>query len=304
MNVPDDLIAIINTGDDENFYGLHVSPDIDTVTYVLSGQDNEQTGWGVKDETYNALGMLKKLGDPSWFSLGDKDLGTHLYRTKRMLQGASLTEITAEITRALDIPVRLLPMTDSKVRTMIEIYDSRIDDYYEPHSEAKGTSTISFQEYFVKLHHEPPVKNVSYQGANEATVIIDIIDSLEKAERILIAPSNPILSIGPILALEPIRSILEERRQQVVAVSPLIAGKALKGPLAEMMRSLYGDSSVVTLAKIYKDVVGTLIIDPLDGDCQSEIEGLGMACEVRNILMSDRQSERKLGEESLAVNFG
>jgi len=269
---PRDLIAVINTADDTVLHGLHISPDIDTVTYSLAGVDNPETGWGLSEETWKVMESLDFLGGITWFQLGDKDLGTHLYRTSRLAEGSSLTAVTSEIASRFKIETRLLPITDDRVSTFVTLADNGEE--------------ISFQEYFVKFRHSVAISDIRFDGAENSRPGSDVIESILNAEKIMIAPSNPLVSIGPILAVSEILSAVQSRRESTVAISPIVGGLALKGPADRMMRELGHESSVVGIAHLYKDLAATLVIDNADVEHQEAIEALGMRCVVTDTVMS------------------
>ena len=268
---PEDLIAVINTADDAVLHGLHISPDIDTVTYSLAGIDNPETGWGLIDETWNVMGSLAFLGGNTWFQLGDKDLGTHLYRTSRLTEGVSLTTVTSEVASRLGIEVTLLPMTDDRVSTFVTLADSGEE--------------VSFQEYFVKSKHSVAISDLRFDGAEVSRPGPDVVESILSAEKVVIAPSNPLVSIGPVMAVSEIFSAVQSRRESTVAISPIVGDLALKGPADRMMRELGHESSVVGVAHLYKDFVGTLVIDNADRAHQKTIEALGIRCVVTDTVM-------------------
>ena len=268
---PEDLIAVINTADDAVLHGLHISPDIDTVTYSLAGIDNPETGWGLVGETWNVMESLDFLGGNTWFQLGDKDLGTHLYRTSRLTEGASLTTITSEVSSRLGIKVKLLPMTDDRVSTFVTL--------------ASSGEEVSFQEYFVKAKHSVAISDVRFDGAEVSHPGPDVVESILGAEKIVIAPSNPLVSIGPVMAVSEIFSAVQSRQESTVAISPIVGGLALKGPADRMMRELGHEPSVVGVAHLYKDFVGTLVIDNADEAHQKTIEALGIRCVVTDTVM-------------------
>ena len=203
---PSSIIAVVNTGDDMVLHGLHISPDIDTVTYTLAGLDNKETGWGVTGETWTVMEELGALGGADWFRLGDRDLATHLYRTQRLSEGAALSEVTREIATRRAIGVRLIPMSDDPVRTRLTV---RASD--------SGTVELDFQEYFVRRHHDVEVSAIRFAGAQSATAAPGVLDAIETAARIIVCPSNPLISIGPILSITPIREAIEKRRADVIA---------------------------------------------------------------------------------------
>lgn len=276
-----EVVVIVNTGDDTVMHGLHISPDIDTVTYTLANAIDPQRGWGLADETWAAMGGLARYASvippgssagQNWFNLGDRDLATHLYRTARLAEGATLAEVTDEIARAWNLPVRLLPMSNDPVRTMVTRSDS-----VEPRE-------ISFQEYFVKFRHDVPVASIRFDGAKTATPLG--LDELESADAIFVAPSNPLVSIAPLRALPGVDDLLRRRRDKVVAVSPIVAGSALKGPADRMMRELGHEPSVVGVARLYAPIASVLVIDEQDVALRSAVEAEGMGCIVTNTIMS------------------
>ncbi len=276
---PSALVAIVNTGDDAVLHGLHVSPDLDTVTYTLANMANELTGWGVRDETWTVMEALDRLGGETWFRLGDRDLATHLYRTGRLRQGARLSQVTKELTARLSVPACLLPMSDDPVRTCLTLAD--------------GTE-IEFQDYFVRRRHQVAVRAVRFAGAAEARPAPGVLEALREAERIIVCPSNPIVSIGPILALRALRQVLVERRAHVVAVSPIVAGAALKGPADRLLAELGHEPSVVGVARLYREIASTLVIDHADAARAGDVEAAGLRCVVTDTIMADRIRTRAL----------
>ncbi|MBM3637919.1 MAG: 2-phospho-L-lactate transferase [Actinobacteria bacterium] len=295
---PQRVVAVVNTGDDTELHGLSISPDIDTVIYTLAEAIDPERGWGLRDETWRAMASLERFthvrptssrAAPTWFNLGDQDLATHFYRTARLQEGATLTELTDEIRRSFDVSVRVVPMTNDKVRTLVNI--AQCD------SPVSG-KTISFQEYFVAHRHSIPVASVTFEGAQ--TAVFNSAAGLHDAERIIIAPSNPIVSIGPLRALSGVDDLLRARRDDVVAVSPIVAGAALKGPADRMLRELGMEPSVVGVARLYADVCGTLVIDTQDAHLASLVEAEGMRCVVTNTIMSDPGVARDLATLTLA----
>ncbi len=291
---PGDVTAIVNTGDDTILHGLSISPDLDTVTYTLAGAIDPQRGWGLVDETWRALGALRRYeatrppgsqAGATWFGLGDQDLATHLYRTGRLAEGATLTEVTAEIAHAWGLSLRLLPMTDGDAPTTIETTTGRL---------------LSFQEYFVGARHSVAVGAVHLGGGGTAPSAA-VLDALRRAEVIVIAPSNPLVSIGPIRALEGVDEILRERRDRVVAVSPIVAGAALKGPADRMLGELGHEPSVVGIARIYAPVCGTLVIDDADAPLAPAVEREGMRCVVTGTVMTTAHVAAELARTTLAA---
>ena len=224
---PSSITAVVNTGDDTILHGLHISPDLDTVTYTLAGMDNRQAGWGVAGESWTVMEELTRLGGESWFRLGDRDLATHLFRTERLRTGATLSEVTTEIAARRHVDVHLLPVTNDPVRTMLTLAEAT--DLGPPGTE------VGFQDYFVRLHHEVAVRTVRFGGAESARPAPGVLEALTRAEQIVVCPSNPIVSIGPLLAIPGVLAALTPRRDDIVAVSPIIAGAALKGPADRLM---------------------------------------------------------------------
>jgi len=283
----EEITAVINTGDDAIMHGLYICPDIDTVTYTLAGVNNVETGWGLQGETWVAMESLKKLGGETWFNLGDKDLATHLYRTARLSEGVGLKEITKEIASAMGISVNLLPMTEDRVETMVTLLESGDE--------------ISFQEYFVKHRHEVPISSVRFNGSQQAQATHGVIAAIREAEVVIIAPSNPLVSIAPIFSISEISNALKERKEDVVAVSPIVAGSALKGPADRLLNELGYEASVEGVAKYYQDWINTLIIDKADFDSVENIESLGINCVSTETVMSDPQIAASLGSTLLGL---
>lgn len=265
------LVAIVNVGDDMRLHGLHISPDLDTITYTLANAVSSERGWGLEGETWQAMEMVGRYGGADWFGLGDRDLGTHLYRTQRLNEGADLATVTAEIVRAWGINFTVLPVTNDSLRTQVTTLIE---------------GEITFQEYFVRLHHEVEVSAVRFEGAESCRPAPGVLEALLVAERIVVAPSNPVVSIDPVLAVPGVREILRERRADIVAISPIIGGKALKGPADRLLRELGRESSVVGVARWYQDLVGSLVIDTVDAELASEIARLGIRPIITDSIMS------------------
>ena len=278
---PRDVVAVVNTGDDLSLHGLHISPDIDTVVYTLAGLHNRATGWGVATESWTVMGELEALGGETWFRLGDRDLATHLYRTQRLGEGAALHEVTAEIARARGIGVRLLPMSDDPVRTRLVLAEDAGD--------LTRDTEVPFQTYFVRLHHAAAVRAVRFDGATAARPAPGMLAAIEEADTIVVCPSNPVVSIGPILAVAGVQEALAARRKQIVAVSPIVAGAALKGPADRLLAELGHESSVVGVARLYAEWVGTLVIDEQDADAADAIESEGVRAIVAPTVMASPQ---------------
>ena len=267
---PTDITAVVNTGDDTELHGLHISPDLDTVTYTLAGLNDDERGWGLAGETWSVMDSLDRLGGETWFALGDHDLATHLYRTQRLSEGATLSEATSEITAALGVSVRLLPMSDDPVRTRLTLVDG---------------PEVSFQEYFVGRRHAVAVESVRFAGAEAAVPAPGVLAAIADAEVVVVCPSNPIVSIGPVLAVPGVADALAARRRDVVAVSPIIAGVALKGPADRLLRELGHEPSVVGVARLYANFVGTLFVDHADSASADAVEACGVRCVVAPTVM-------------------
>ena len=285
---PEEIVAVVNTADDVVLHGLHISPDLDTVTYTLAGAHNTDTGWGLAGETWEAMGALKSLGGPVWFSLGDRDLGTHLYRTGRLAEGAGLAEVTAEIATSFGLGVRLLPMTEDRVATMVTLAEGD-----------RPGAEVGFQEWFVGLGHAVPVAGVRFDGVEVARPGPGVLETIADAEVVVVAPSNPIVSIGPLLAVPGLADALRARRDDTVAVSPIVAGAALKGPAASLMRDLGHEASVVGVASLYRDVAATLVVDTADASLAGAVEAAGMACVVTDTVMADPTVAAALAKTTL-----
>ncbi len=268
----DELTAVVNVADDMVLHGLHISPDLDTITYTLADAVSAERGWGLEGETWQAMEQLTRYGGESWFNLGDKDLATHLYRTQRLSEGATLSEVTAEIAAAWELALTMVPVTDDPIRTMMATVD---------HGE------ISFQRYFVEHQHSIPVTGVRFDGAEAARPSPAALSALESADHLVIAPSNPAVSIDPVLAVPGVREVLARRRDDVVAVSPIIGGKALKGPADRLLVELGREASAVAVAEWYAEVVGTLIIDSADAELAPAIEALGVRAIVTDTIMAN-----------------
>jgi LPPG:FO 2-phospho-L-lactate transferase len=277
------ITAVVNTGDDTVLHGLNISPDLDTITYTLGGAIDPERGWGLVDESWRAMGALGRYAEvrpqgsaaaAQWFNLGDQDLATHFYRTARLAEGASLTEVTAEIARAWDLRIGVVPMSDERCSTIVTLAEA---DGNEP-------TDVSFQDYFVRLRHSVPVSAVRFDGA--ATLSSTAEAALVQAGTIVIAPSNPVVSIGPLRSMPRVDALLASRRDDTVAVSPIVGGVALKGPADRMLVELGLEASVVGVARLYAGIASVLVIDPLDAHLADEVEQAGMRCIVTPSIMS------------------
>ena len=293
-----DITAIVNTGDDTVLHGLSISPDLDTVTYTLASAIDPVRGWGLENETWTAMSALVRFVDvrpqdssaaPTWFNLGDKDLATHFYRTARLQEGATLAQVTSEISKSFGVDVHLVPMSNDRVSTFVTLAN---DCAAGP----SGTE-ITFQEYFVKHQHSVAVSAVRFAGASTASVLG--LDTLNSAQTVIIAPSNPLVSIAPLRALHGVDAALTKRRESVVAISPIIAGAALKGPADRLMTELGHESSVVGVAKLYAPICGTLIIDTADAHLASKVEAEGMRCVIVDTVMSTPEKSKHLARTTL-----
>jgi LPPG:FO 2-phospho-L-lactate transferase len=279
---PEQVTAIVNVGDDVELHGLHVSPDLDTITYTLAGAIDPERGWGLVDETWHAMDALGRYPRArTWFNLGDRDLGTHLFRTDRLRAGLPLSAVTAEITAAWRLACRLLPVSDDPVRTMVTVEDE---------------GEIGFQEYFVRRRHDVAVRSVRFAGADEARPGPGVLEAIGGAASVVIAPSNPIVSIDPLLAVPGLRAAVVARRDDAVAVSPIVAGAALKGPADRLLRDLGHESSVVGVARLYAPLAGTLVIDEADAGLAGAVEGCGMRCVVAPTIMRGPEEAAALAE--------
>jgi LPPG:FO 2-phospho-L-lactate transferase len=287
------VTAIVNVGDDCTMHGLSISPDLDTITYTLAGAIDRERGWGLVDESWRAMGALERYervrpggsrAAARWFGLGDQDLATHFYRTARLDEGAALTTVTDEIRRAWDVPIEIVPATDDPWSTIVDT---------EEHGE------ISFQDYFVRLRHDVAVRGVRFEGS--PVLGASARAALTGADVIIIAPSNPLVSIGPIVALPGVEALLATRRDATVAVSPIVGGAALKGPADRMMTELGHESSVVGVASLYAPFASTLVVDPVDAEHVPEIEALGMRAIVTPSVMSSPDVARSLAEATIGA---
>ena len=287
-----EVTAVVNTGDDTDLHGLRISPDLDTVTYTLAAAIDPERGWGLVGETWEAMGALARYSSVipegstaggTWFGLGDRDLATHLYRTGRLAEGATLTEVTEEIGSAWGVEVEVLPMSDGRHSTMVALADG---------------GEVPFQDYFVRLGHSVPVAGVRFDS-DGSPATPRVLDALRDAEVVVIAPSNPFVSIAPIRALEGVDAILAGRRDSVVAVSPIVGGAALKGPAARMAVELGHSSDVAAVAALYTDVSSALVIDPVDDALANAVAAEGMRPVIVPSVMSDPGVASRLAEATL-----
>jgi len=295
---PAEIAVVVNTGDDLELHGLWICPDLDTVTYTLGGAINRDTGWGLAGETWQALGALARFephrpagskAGATWFGLGDRDLATHLYRTGRRREGATLSAVTSEIASAFGLALRLLPMSDDRVQTMVTVREG-IDD-----------REIGFQDYFVGRAHDVAVASLRFDGADAAHPAPGVLEVIAGADVVVICPSNPLVSIGPILAVPGIADAVRRRRDRVVAISPIVAGAALKGPADRMLTELGHEASVVGVARIYAPLASALVIDVADAALASAVEAEGIRCVVAPTIMSGPAEAAALAEVVVGV---
>lgn len=284
----DEITAIVNVGDDMVLHGLSISPDLDTVTYTLAGMDNRETGWGIAGESWAVMEELARLGGEDWFRLGDRDLATHLFRTGRLAAGEPLSAVTAALCERRGIAVRMVPVTDDPLRTRVTLAEQ--SELGPPGTE------VGFQDYFVRLAHDVAVRSVRFDGSDRARPAPGVMDALERAGLIVVCPSNPVVSIGPLLAVRGVEDALRARRGDVVAVSPIVAGAALKGPADRMLRELGNDATVVGVARLYAPWVGTLVIDDSDAEHVAAVEAEGVRCIVAPTVMSSPERAADLAK--------
>jgi LPPG:FO 2-phospho-L-lactate transferase len=275
-----DVHVIVNVGDDTEMWGLHISPDIDSIAYGLARRLDTERGWGLENETFRCLEDIQAYGMPTWFRLGDRDLATHLARTELLKQGLSLTEVVGRMTTAMGIQSRVLPATDDHVRTKIET----------------GDGILGFQEFFVREHWQPEVRSVVYAGASEARPSAAVIDSIREATAVIIAPSNPITSIGPILAMHDLRDALRCTRAEVVAISPLIGNEAVSGPAAKLMQACGYEVSPAGIARCYHDFLDNIVLDTRDAALAASIRYETIGVQITDILMTDQEAARRLAQ--------
>lgn len=281
---PEHLTIIVNTGDDFEHLGLYIAPDLDTVMYTLAGINNPATGWGVKDESWNMMAAMARYVGPTWFQLGDRDLATHLLRTTWLHDNYSYNQVTKDLCRRLGVRCTVLPMTEQPVRTMVQT----------------ETGELAFQEYFVKLKCEPVVTGLRYAGAEGAQPSREVVSAVRQSDVIVFCPSNPLLSIDPILALPTMRRVLTASRSPKIAVSPLIKGQALKGPAAKLMKELNMDVSATGVAHHLREVLTDFVIDHADQAEEAAITNLGLRTLVTGTVMTSNETKVQLAQEVLA----
>lgn len=282
---PEELTIIVNTGDDHQWWGLYISPDIDSITYVLTDLLSTERGWGVRGDTFHCLQRMKELGEPAWFSAGDRDLATHLLRTRLLAEGRTLSEVTRAIAEKMGVQSQVLPMSDQRVETRI---DTPVGD-------------LSFEEYFVKRWYQDPVKAVRFAGASEAEPAPGVLDAISGAEAVLIAPSNPVTSIGPILAVPGIRKALEKTSAPVLAVSPVIGNAAVSGPAAELMKSQGLEVSIRGIAATYSGFLDMLVVHEADSHTAAALRENGLEVSTADIMMGTVEDRVRVAKAALAL---
>jgi LPPG:FO 2-phospho-L-lactate transferase len=280
----EELTIIVNTGDDLEWWGLYVSPDIDSITYVLSGLLSKERGWGVKGDTFFCLQAMGQLGEPIWFHTGDRDLAVHIYRSKLLSQGKTLSQATAEIASRLGVQSRILPMSDSRVETRVQ---------------TPTVGEISFEEYFVQRWYQDPVDSVRFAGASDAEPAPGVLEAIRNAGIVLLAPSNPVTSIGPILAVPGIREALQQTSASVIAVSPIVAGAAVSGPAGALMASQGWPVSIAGVAQAYHDFVDILVADLRDQEAAEELRRSGFRVHCTRTMMRTSQDKADLARAVL-----
>jgi LPPG:FO 2-phospho-L-lactate transferase len=282
---PEELTVIVNTGDDLLWWGLYVSPDLDSITYMLAGKLSQERGWGVKGDTFYCLQAMGQLGQPIWFHTGDRDVATHIFRSKLLSDGKTLSEVTAEIASRLGIKARILPMSNSRVETCV----------------GTPVGELSFQEYFVERWYQDPVESVRYAGASDAEPAPGVIDAIRGSEAVILAPSNPVSSIAPILAVPGIREALRESRARIAAVSPIVAGAAVSGPAGILMQAEGFPVSIAGVAEFYHDFLDLLVVDSKDRRMAEELQKSGMKVHYTQTLMRTQEDRIALAKAVLQL---
>jgi len=277
--------VVVNVGDDTELHGLCISPDLDTVLYTLAGLNDEERGWGLRGETYATLAQLAALGEDTWFTLGDKDLATHVTRTARLRAGATLSQVTAQLAAALGVGARLLPVTDDRVATLVDTPAGR----------------LPFQEYFVRRRHADPVLGVVYEGIEDARPAPGVIDAVGGADVVVLAPSNPFLSVFPLLGVPGMREALETTTARRLAVSPIVGGQAVKGPAAQILKTLGHEVSALGVARLYQGLVDVMVIDAADAALAPAVRDLRLDVLVTDTIMGGPAGRERLARELLAA---
>jgi len=282
---PEELTVIVNTGDDLLWWGLYVSPDLDSITYMLAGKLSQERGWGVKGDTFYCLQAMGQLGQPIWFHTGDRDVATHIFRSKLLSDGKTLSEVTAEIAGRLGIKARILPMSNSRVETRV----------------GTPVGELSFQEYFVERWYQDPVESIRYAGASDAEPAPGVIDAIRGSEAVILAPSNPVSSIAPIMAVPGIREALRESRARIAAVSPIVAGAAVSGPAGILMQAQGLPVSIAGVAEFYHDFLDLLVVDSKDRRMAEELQKSGMKVHCTQTLMRTQEDRIALAKAVLQL---
>jgi LPPG:FO 2-phospho-L-lactate transferase len=285
---PGDLSVVVNTADDFDLWELHICPDLDTVMYTLAGISNPQTGWGIAGESFETLNMVERYGEETWFKLGDRDLATHILRTSRMRSGETLTEVAVGLSGVLGVDSAVLPMSDDPVSTVLETPEGRLE----------------FQEYFVRRGQKDEVLAIELRGIRDARPTERVLAAISSADAIVLCPSNPVVSVGPILALPGMTEALASSSAPKVAVSPIVGGRALKGPADRMLSSLGHEVSATGVARMYAGLVDGMVIDRTDEGEQAGIETLGMRVLVTQSVMRDAEDRARLASETLEFSAG
>jgi len=284
---PENITVIVNVGDDVEMYGLYISPDIDTVIYTLAGIADDVKGWGIRGDTFNCLDMLSRYGVETWFKIGDKDMAIHIFRTMLLKKGLKLQEVTDIIRRKLNVKVRVIPMTNDRVETMV----------------LTEGGLISFQEYFVKRGFQDEVKGIIYKGIEKAKPADGVIESIMNADGVIICPSNPIVSIGTIISVDGVREALRETKAKTIGISPIIGRVAVKGPADKMLKEIGLEPSAYTIAELYRDFLDIFVIDKADINLKDKIEEIGVRVYVTNTLMKSVEDRVRIAREVLNLIY-
>ena len=295
---PEELVVVGNTGDDDEFHGLLVCPDLDSVTYTLAGASNRELGWGLEGETFACLEALERYDDDTWFRLGDRDFATHMYRARRLREGATLSTVTAEIVARWNLTLRLLPMSDDPVRTRITVSEPGAG------ATASATRELHMQEWFVRERAQPPVVSVRFEGASESRPAPGVLEAIDAADAIVLCPSNPVISIAPILAVPGIRDALIARRDRVVGISPIVGGAPVRGPADRLMAPLGMEVSCAGVARAYAPFCSTLVIDAVDEKRVADVEAAGVRAVVADTMMHTPEIAAALARRALDAIAG
>ena len=287
VHPPADLLVIGNTGDDLRLHGLAISPDLDSVAYTLAGLSDEERGWGLAGETWNVLGALDRLGEPTWFSLGDRDIATHLLRTRLLAEGATLSQATAEVCRRLGVPVRLVPMSDQQVETRVEV------------DGPDGPQDIGFQEYWVARQARDPVRRITFAGIERARPVPGVLEAIQRADGIVLCPSNPVVSVAPILAVPGIRSAIHNAACRTVAITPIIGGAPVRGMADKLLPAWGIEVSARGVASLYSGLADVFVLDQVDAAQAADVAALGLEAIVAPTLMRTVEDAAALAKVAL-----